>query len=136
MKQLRFLEVDGLRGIAALLVAVFHFDVLNFLSDMSFIENSWLFVDFFFVLSGFIIAFNYEKRISDLNQLRDFILLRLGRLFPLHFVMVILFLLVELLLLLLSTLSTGFNYSAFQGSRYVLGLLLEFTLLHALPFFS
>lgn len=135
MRQLRFLEVDGLRGIAALLVAVFHFDAISFFSDIKFIENSWLFVDFFFVLSGFIIAFNYEKRISDLNQLRDFILLRLGRLFPLHIVMVILFLIVELLLLVLSTMSASFSYSAFQGTRYVLGLVLEFTLLHALPFF-
>src|SRR5262249_11756292 len=49
------------------------------------------FVDFFFVLSGFVIAANYQQRLLEGFGARRFLLLRLGRLYPLHFAMLALF---------------------------------------------
>ena len=93
----RFTVLDSWRGIAACLVALFHLDAYSHLYDVPFLRNAWLFVDFFFVLSGFIIAANYEKRLLEGYGTGRFLLLRLGRLYPLHFTMLMLFILFELL---------------------------------------
>jgi peptidoglycan/LPS O-acetylase OafA/YrhL len=82
----RFEALDSWRGIAACLVVVFHLQssVNSHLTDAALISNSYLFVDFFFVLSGFVIAANYEKRLAEGLSLWRFALLRFGRLYPLH----------------------------------------------------
>lgn len=53
-----------------------------------------LFVDFFFVLSGFIIAYNYE-RITSRAELGRFMWLRFMRVYPLHLLMLLVFLVYE-----------------------------------------
>ncbi|WP_132055666.1 acyltransferase family protein [Pseudocnuella soli] len=75
--------LDGLRGVAALAVVVFHFMEWVF-SDFSknFIAHGFLAVDFFFCLSGFVIAYAYDNRIEQIGTLQ-FIKLRLIRLHPL-----------------------------------------------------
>jgi peptidoglycan/LPS O-acetylase OafA/YrhL len=93
----RFLVLDSWRGIAACLVALFHLDAYSHLYGVPFLRNSWLFVDFFFVLSGFVIAANYQQRLLDGFGVGRFLLLRLGRLYPLHFTMLALFIGCELL---------------------------------------
>src|SRR6266516_6694053 len=92
----RFVVLDSWRGIAACLVALFHLDAYSHLYDVPFLRNSWLFVDFFFVLSGFVIAANYQQRLLDGFGVGRFLLLRLGRLYPLHFAMLALFIAFEL----------------------------------------
>jgi len=87
----RFVALESWRGIAACLVALFHLDAFSHFYEIPFLRNSWLFVDYFFVLSGFIIAANYEKRLSEGFGLWRFLLLRLGRLYPLHLAMLMLF---------------------------------------------
>src|SRR5437762_9602227 len=81
----RFVVLDSWRGIAACLVALFHLDAYSHLYGVPFLRNSWLFVDFFFVLSGFVIAANYQQRLLEGFGVGRFLLLRLGRLYPLHF---------------------------------------------------
>ncbi len=93
----RFVVLDSWRGIAACLVALFHLDAYSHLYGAPFLRNSWLFVDFFFVLSGFVIAANYQQRLLDGFGAGRFLLLRLGRLYPLHFAMLALFVAFELL---------------------------------------
>ena len=61
----RFEVLDAWRGIAALMVAVFHFNALHHAAYMPFVRNSYLFVDFFFVLSGFVIAHAYAERLTS-----------------------------------------------------------------------
>ena len=56
---MRFRALDSWRGIAACLVALYHLDAYSHLFDVPFLRNSYLMVDFFFVLSGFVIAANY-----------------------------------------------------------------------------
>jgi len=93
----RFVVLDSWRGIAACLVALFHLDAYSHLYGVPFLRNSWLFVDFFFVLSGFVIAANYQQRLLDGFGVGRFLFLRLGRLYPLHFAMLVLFISWELL---------------------------------------
>ena len=93
----RFVVLDSWRGIAACLVALFHLDAYSHLYGVPFLRNSWLFVDFFFVLSGFVIAANYQQRLLEGFGIGRFLLLRLGRLYPLHFTMLALFIGCELL---------------------------------------
>ncbi len=93
----RFVVLDSWRGVAACLVALFHLDAYSHLYGVPFLRNSWLFVDFFFVLSGFVIAANYQQRLLDGFGAGRFLLLRLGRLYPLHFAMLALFIAFEAL---------------------------------------
>lgn len=75
--------LDGLRGIAAVSVLVFHFMEIV-ISDYSknFIGHGFLAVDFFFCLSGFVIAYAYDDRITKIG-LKEFFKARLIRLHPL-----------------------------------------------------
>jgi peptidoglycan/LPS O-acetylase OafA/YrhL len=108
----RFEALDSWRGIAACLVAACHLrpSVNSHLTDAALISNSYLFVDFFFVLSGFVIAANYEKRLAEGFSVWRFALLRLGRLYPLH-----LSVLVAVILLRLAHSASGLGtVSAFE----------------------
>jgi peptidoglycan/LPS O-acetylase OafA/YrhL len=75
--------LDGLRGIAAATVVVFHFMEIAY-SDFStnFIAHGFLAVDFFFCLSGFVIAYAYDQRMPDMGII-EFLKARLIRLHPL-----------------------------------------------------
>src|SRR5260221_13216177 len=92
MKQQRFVALDSLRGICAVMVTIYHFSTSSLLSDMPFIENGYLFVDFFFVLSGFVIASSYGERLRGGFPISRFMFLRLGRLYPLHIFVLCLYL--------------------------------------------
>jgi peptidoglycan/LPS O-acetylase OafA/YrhL len=61
----RFEALDGWRGICACLVVLFHFHGYSPIYSWGLIRNSYLFVDFFFVLSGFVIAWNYATRLDS-----------------------------------------------------------------------
>ncbi|MCZ4222840.1 acyltransferase family protein [Pedobacter rhodius] len=78
-----FAILDGLRGLAAVAVVIFHFMEIA-ITDYSknFIAHGYLAVDFFFCLSGFVIAYAYDSRIEKVGFLQ-FIKLRLIRLHPL-----------------------------------------------------
>jgi peptidoglycan/LPS O-acetylase OafA/YrhL len=98
----RFVALDSLRGVAALGVAAYHLHGGGVLFDNAFIDNAWVLVDFFFVLSGFVIAANYGERLGRGFALTRFMLLRLGRLYPLHLFVLALYVLLELGQLLLA----------------------------------
>ncbi|WP_223649490.1 acyltransferase family protein [Hymenobacter psoromatis] len=75
--------LDGLRGVAAVAVVIFHF--MEFaIPDYThnFIAHGYLAVDFFFCLSGFVIAYAYDNRINAMGMV-EFCKLRLIRLHPL-----------------------------------------------------
>lgn len=53
--------LDGLRGIAALAIVLFHFMEIVYQPSKNFIAHGFLAVDFFFCLSGFVIVFAYHQ---------------------------------------------------------------------------
>lgn len=83
MQKQHFLVLDGLRGIAALAVVLFHFMEWIIIDPRNnFIGHGFLAVDFFFCLSGFVMAYAYDEKIKFIG-LRRFLLTRLIRLHPL-----------------------------------------------------
>jgi peptidoglycan/LPS O-acetylase OafA/YrhL len=62
-----------------------------------FVRNSYLFVDFFFVLSGFVVTHAYGEKIKSVRALGIFVVRRFGRVWPLHAAMLVAFLSVEAL---------------------------------------
>lgn len=91
----KILYLESLRGIAALTVALHHFRVNTPITDNTFVDNGWLMVDFFFVLSGYVIALNYQEEIRSWRSLVTFQAKRFLRLYPLHIVMLFVFLGIE-----------------------------------------
>jgi peptidoglycan/LPS O-acetylase OafA/YrhL len=91
----RFDALDGWRGVCACFVVLFHFHGWGPLYTSSFVRDSYLFVDFFFVLSGFVIAWNYGDRLASWPEMKRFLILRLGRVYPLHLFMLFCFLAYE-----------------------------------------
>jgi peptidoglycan/LPS O-acetylase OafA/YrhL len=81
----RFRSLDAWRGICALFVAALHFQTVGWIHNSLLVQNSGRFVDFFFVLSGFVIAHAYRHRL-EAGGWRQFLLRRIGRLWPLHLV--------------------------------------------------
>ena len=130
----RFESLDGLRGIAAILVAYVHFHMESRLLPSE-IENSlYLMVDLFFVLSGFVLA----HATSDYSRFRfkSFIGWRLKRLYPLHLVTLAVFVFLELLIYIFQ--ASGYfdgERRAFTAPRPVEGILTHLLLIHASGFF-
>jgi peptidoglycan/LPS O-acetylase OafA/YrhL len=81
--------LDGLRGIAILLVVFLHnFDFLNYFFF------GWLGVDLFFVLSGFLITEILLKTLDQPHFIRNFYMRRVLRIFPLYYLVLIICLLI------------------------------------------
>lgn len=78
----RFATLDGMRGAAAIAVMIFHAGSAGGVSAPS----GYLAVDLFFALSGFVLAHAYEPRLRDGMPLREFINLRVARLYPMYLV--------------------------------------------------
>jgi len=81
-------SLEGIRGLAAVIVTLHHFGAAWYLRP---IEYGYLFVDLFFVLSGFVITAAYSSRMSDSSSLKPFLIRRFGRLFPLMIFSTVLF---------------------------------------------
>jgi peptidoglycan/LPS O-acetylase OafA/YrhL len=81
--------LDGLRGLAILLVVVYH----NF-GFINYFFFGWLGVDLFFVLSGFLITDILLKTVGSKKYLANFYIRRILRIFPLYYLVLILFLIV------------------------------------------
>jgi peptidoglycan/LPS O-acetylase OafA/YrhL len=73
-------SLDGLRGVAALAVVGSHFENLSGISVH--MRHAGVAVDFFFILSGFVIAQAYENRLEHGLSWRGYMVLRLRRLYP------------------------------------------------------
>ena len=77
-----FAVLDGLRGVAALFVVIFHFsEMVIYDYSKLWIGHGFLAVDFFFCLSGFVMGYAYDDRIAKAG-LGKFLTARLIRLHP------------------------------------------------------
>lgn len=78
----RYEILDGLRGVASLLVVAFHlFETYSKGPAYQIINHGYLAVDFFFVLSGFVIGYAYDDRWGKMSTW-NFFKRRLVRLHP------------------------------------------------------
>jgi peptidoglycan/LPS O-acetylase OafA/YrhL len=87
--------MTGLRGVAAMLVATYHFypDCVGATSAVGrFVGKGYLWVDLFFILSGFLMAMNYAHLFAagwSLGGWVDFLMRRLARIYPLYLVVIV-----------------------------------------------
>jgi peptidoglycan/LPS O-acetylase OafA/YrhL len=104
-----FEVLDGLRGSAAILIVIFHVFNYSFGWDtpLSLMHHAYLAVDFFFGLSGFVVAYAYDDRWTRMSTL-EFFRIRLIRLHPLVLVGATL----GLLGYLLDPFGTGINHTS------------------------
>ncbi|MGD0798909.1 MAG: acyltransferase [Acidobacteriaceae bacterium] len=82
--------LTGLRTLLAVNIMFFHFTPPHMGPFYPLIDNSYVFVGFFFLLSGFILAYNYADRPTPLIK-RDFWRARFARLYPIYFLSLVLF---------------------------------------------
>lgn len=93
----RVVELESIRGLAALLIVFFHMPPWNpWLAGLGIFHSAYLMVDLFFVLSGFVIYKAYAGNIASTGRLARFQFLRFGRLYPVHLVFLGVFLLIEI----------------------------------------
>lgn len=79
-----FPSLDSLRSVCALVVALFHVSWTNHVLLIPGMDRAWTFVDFFFVLSGFVISNAYIDSVRDLGAAGRFMVRRISRLYPMH----------------------------------------------------
>lgn len=82
--------LDGLRGLASLLVVIYH----NFGFINHYLFFGWIGLDIFFVLSGFLITDILLNTLDKPNYLKNFYMRRVLRVFPIYYAGLILFLIV------------------------------------------
>lgn len=118
--------LTSLRGIAAWWVVIYHFREYlptgcpEWLRGLT--AQGYLAVDLFFILSGFVLALNYAEGFNDsLAGAASFYRRRFARIYPLHFVMLMLFLLNPLAVTLFS--ASG-NTSQYPWDYFILSLFL------------
>lgn len=102
--QIRVDELESVRGIAALLVVLYHIPVWNpFIHHLPVIGGAGFMVDLFFVLSGFVIFTAYHSKLKQWSDVARFQFLRFGRLYPVHLFMLVVYLMIETLKYILQT---------------------------------
>lgn len=89
--QKKFNLIQAFRGLAALLVLLCHAnDIFNRELNQDFLFNifgfGWAGVDFFFVLSGFIIFYIHKSDIGHPNRYKSFFFKRFIRVYPLYWI--------------------------------------------------
>ena len=112
-----FIALDSWRGICALMVAAGHLKTSGVYTSLMIATTSYRFVDFFFVLSGFVIAHAARDSIAaDGRRVWSFLIRRLGRLWPLHLVLLLGFIAYQALLAGANAAGVDTGQQAFSGS--------------------
>jgi peptidoglycan/LPS O-acetylase OafA/YrhL len=75
--------LTGIRTLLALFIILFHFTPPHLGLLYPIIDSAYVFVGFFFLLSGFILTYNYADRAITLSK-REFWLARFSRLYPVY----------------------------------------------------
>jgi peptidoglycan/LPS O-acetylase OafA/YrhL len=75
--------LTGIRTLLAIFIILFHFTPPHLGPLYPIIDNAYVFVGFFFLISGFILTYNYADRAMTLSK-REFWLARFSRLYPVY----------------------------------------------------
>ena len=76
--------LDASRGLASLAIAFYAWSQFTVWADSPIVGQFYLFVDFFFVFTGFLIAEVYRDHLKTSADLRKFVILRLAKLYPIQ----------------------------------------------------
>lgn len=96
--------LESVRGIAALLVVLYHLPAWHpSIKNLPILHGGAFMVDLFFVLSGFVIYSAYHNRLKSIKDILRFQFLRLGRLYPVHLLMLLVYVLIEMFKYLMQT---------------------------------
>lgn len=82
MKPAHLHSIDTLRGLGALIICFYH--AWKMFAIPEFAKHGYMVVDFFFVLSGFVMTYSYEGRIQNGESFKDFAFARFSRLYPVY----------------------------------------------------
>ena len=104
--------LTGLRTLLACNIVLFHFTPPHMGPFYPLINNSYVFVGFFILLSGFVLSYNYADRPQPLNK-RDFWRARFARLYPVY-----------LLSLIISITMLGAEWHARSHGQFLMGTVL------------
>src|SRR5215475_12953654 len=80
----RFVVLDFYRFVAALGVFIFHLKNIDNGISPAWNGSFGLFVDMFFILSGFVISYSYPSTSSGIQSYYRFMVRRIARIYPLH----------------------------------------------------
>lgn len=133
---MRFRALDGWRGIAAILGVLYHWPLYGHLYPNLVVRNAYLFVDFFFVLSGFVISFGYAERITTPRAAISFLIRRFARLWPLHAAMLAIFVMLEFVKTAVAGHGLHFRHEAFTGLHSFDSLFANIILVHSLGLYD
>jgi peptidoglycan/LPS O-acetylase OafA/YrhL len=81
--------LTGIRTLLAIFIILFHFTPPHLGLLYPFIDNGYIFVGVFFLISGYILTYNYADRGKGLSK-REFWLARFSRLYPVYFFVLLL----------------------------------------------
>lgn len=129
---MRLTALDGWRGVLSLIVILAHFPGHVLLKDTRFYDGGSSIIDLFFLFSGFVIVAHYEERLAKGYGIKRFLIERLGRIYPIHFVMLALFVLVEATLVYQGHKMGFVEREAFSGGNTVPSLFTNLLLIHSL----
>jgi peptidoglycan/LPS O-acetylase OafA/YrhL len=131
----KFRALESWRGICAIGVVLFHISLASHIRGFTPVRNANLGVDFFFVLSGFVLGHAYSARLSNLAAAREFVIRRIGRLLPLHlFALGILVLLELSKLFLVARFDVSVGAPPFTGATGIGALVASIFLVNGLGF--
>ena len=82
--------LTGVRTLLAFAIVLFHFTPAGIGPLYPIVDNGYVFVSFFFLISGYILSYNYLDRPGRLN-VRDFWVARMSRLYPVYLLALALF---------------------------------------------
>jgi peptidoglycan/LPS O-acetylase OafA/YrhL len=81
--------LTGIRTLLAIFIILFHFTPPHLGLLYPFIDNGYVFVGVFFLISGYVLTYNYSDRAKTLSK-REFWLARFSRLYPVYLLVLIL----------------------------------------------
>jgi peptidoglycan/LPS O-acetylase OafA/YrhL len=120
-------SLTPLRGVAALWVVLYHYcGPAQYLPNLDITPHSYLIskgylaVDMFFMLSGFVMAHVYHRAFSEsvARNYRGFLVARIARLYPLHVLILLLFVTIAVASQLMTGMATGsFEHLPLTGPR-------------------
>jgi peptidoglycan/LPS O-acetylase OafA/YrhL len=138
-------SLEGVRGIAALMVALYHLQLGSIYSGaVPVLRQGYLFVDVFFVLSGFVMCAAYAGKLATADDLWSFLIRRTGRLLPLLIYSTVIFVLLADGIVLAKKLAVAHGYGSYLNNPGALQymtftgkeLLATVTMTHSLGIFD